>query len=53
VNLPDSARKCVDAVLTKGLSSPAELFDIIQRLLPDAELRPRKPMLIPPPPAKR
>ena len=50
VNLPESARKCVNAVLTKGLSSPAELFDIIQRLLPDAELRPRKPMLIPPPP---
>jgi len=47
--LPDSARECVDAVLTKGLSSPGELFDMIQRLLPDAKLRPRRPMLIPEP----
>jgi len=48
-HLPDSARECVDAVLTKGQSSPAELFDIIRRLLPDAELRPLRPMLIPGP----
>jgi len=52
VYLPDSAHKCVDAVLTKGQSSPAELLDIIQRLLPDAKLRPRKPMLIPEPKLK-
>lgn len=51
--LPDSACECVDAVLTKGLSSPADLFDTIQRLLPDAKLRPRRPMLIPEPKPKR
>lgn len=47
VHLPESACECVDAVLTKGLSSPRELFAIIQRLLPDAQLRPLRPMLIP------
>ena len=52
VYLPDSACECVDAVLTKGLSGPAELLDTIQRLLPEAALRPRRPMLIPQPPAK-
>jgi|GEM_PF-6043717 len=52
VHLPDHAFECVDAVLTKGLSSPAELFEIIQRLVPDAELRPRRAMLIPKPPPK-
>ena len=34
VRLPDCAIECVDAVLTKGSSSPAELFEIIQRLVP-------------------
>ena len=52
VLVPDCAFKCVDAVLTKGLSSPAELFEIIQRLVPDAELRPRRTMLIPKPSPK-
>ena len=52
VSLPDRVSECVDAVLTKGVSSPAELFDVIQRLLPDAELRPRRAMLIPKPPPK-
>ena len=42
VHLPDHACQCVDAVLTKGSSSPAELLDIIQRLVPDAQLRPRR-----------
>jgi len=53
VNLPDTARHCVDAVITKGISSPTELFDIIQQLLPGSELHPRRPMLIPEPPRKR
>ena len=47
VLVPDYAFECVDAVLTKGLSSPAELFEIIQRLVPDAELRPRRAMSVP------
>ena len=38
----DCAFKCVDAVLAKGLSSLNELLDIIQRLIPDAELRLRE-----------
>jgi CheY-like chemotaxis protein len=50
VHLPDHACQCVDAVLTKGLSSPNELLNIIQRLVPDAELRPRRAMLVPPSP---
>jgi CheY-like chemotaxis protein len=49
VHLPDSASECVDAVLTKGTSSPADLLEIIQRLVPDAELRPLREMLIPKP----
>ena len=44
VHLPDHACQCVDAVLTKGSSSPAELLDIIQQLIPDAQLRPRRAM---------
>jgi CheY-like chemotaxis protein len=52
VYLPQSACECVDAVVAKGLSSPRELFAIIQRLLPDAKLRPLRPMLIPEPPPK-
>ena len=51
-NLPKTASECVDAVLTKGLSSPGDLFEIIQRLVPDAELRPRRAMLSPTPPPK-
>ena len=45
VRLPDSARKCVDAVLMKGTSNPADLFDIIRRLLPEAEIRAPQPVL--------
>src|SRR5262249_37480882 len=37
-HLPESVRNCVDAVLTKGSSSPRELFATIQELLPDAKL---------------
>lgn len=50
--LPESAYDCVDVVLFKGMSSPATLLDTIQKLLPDAELRPRRPMLVPEPPPR-
>ncbi len=45
-NLPKSARECVDEVLIKGTSSPGALLDLVQKLIPDAALRPRRPMLI-------
>jgi len=45
-SLPKSAHECVDEVLIKGTSSPGELLDLIQKLIPDAALRPRRPMLI-------
>ncbi|HUI82722.1 MAG TPA: response regulator [Candidatus Binatia bacterium] len=44
-NLPPSACECVDAVLTKGVSNPAALLDLIEKLVPEAELRPRRQML--------
>jgi CheY-like chemotaxis protein len=47
-NLPQSACQSVDAVLIKGNTNPGELLDLIGRLLPEAELRPRRPMLISP-----
>lgn len=43
--LPDSVRSCVDAVLIKGTSNPSKLLDLIERLLPGKELRPRRSML--------
>ena len=49
-HLPAHVNQHVDAVLTKGLSSPDELLALIQRLVPDAQLRPRRPMLVPQPP---
>jgi len=48
--IPDSAYQCVDEVLIKGTSNPRDLLDAIQRLLPNAALRPPRPMLITPPP---
>jgi len=42
--LPSSAAETVDAVLIKGQSSPAALFDLIERLLPSATVIPRSPM---------
>jgi CheY-like chemotaxis protein len=43
--IPESARQSVDAVLSKGNSSPAELLDVIQSLLPGyALMPPRKPI---------
>ena len=53
-NLPDSAIRSVDAVLTKGASGPKELLQLIEDLLPDRTLKPRRPLLVPgstPPPA--
>lgn len=50
--LPESAVECVDAVLVKGQSSPRDLFEIIQKLLPQAPLKPMRPMLIPDKPSK-
>ncbi len=44
--LPQSAADIVDAVLIKGASDPRALFDVIQSLLPEAELHPRRPMLV-------
>ncbi len=44
---PDSARETVDAVLIKGASSPVDMLDLIQDLLPDAEVRQRRPSIIP------
>jgi CheY-like chemotaxis protein len=45
-SLPDNACTCVDAVLIKGTSNPGMLFDLIEKLVPDAELHPRKRMLV-------
>ena len=50
--IPDAAIASVDAVLVKGQSSPRDLFDIIQKLLPQAPLKPMRPMLIPEKPTK-
>lgn len=44
--LPASASDSVDAVLIKGASNATALLDLIERLLPDAELVARRPMLI-------
>lgn len=49
--LPQSACDCVDEVIIKGASDPRALFDLIQKLLPDAELRPRRTLLVSGPPA--
>ena len=51
-SLPESVRECVDAVLIKGASNPADLLNTIRKLLPDAPLKPQPPMLIPDPRAK-
>lgn len=46
-NLPASAAESVDAVLFKGATNPGDLLDLVQKLVPAAELRPRRPMLFP------
>lgn len=43
--LPVRASECVDAVLVKGASNPRALLDLIEKLVPGAELRPRRDML--------
>ena len=45
--LPESAVQVVDAVLIKGASNPRSLFETIEKLLPGADLRPLRPMIIP------
>jgi hypothetical protein len=45
-SIPDDAAALVDEVLVKGVSDPGALLDLIAKLLPGAELRPRRPMLI-------
>lgn len=44
--LPQSACDCVDAVLIKGTTNPGALLDLIEKLVPGAVLRPRRPMLV-------
>lgn len=43
--LPDSASQSVDAVLIKGASNPRALLDLIEKLLPGAQLKPRRPFI--------
>ncbi len=50
--LPESASESVDEVLIKGASNPRALLDLIEKLVPGAELRPRRSMLGFEPPAK-
>jgi CheY-like chemotaxis protein len=45
-HLPASAVSSVDAVLIKGASNPRALLDLIERLIPGAELHARRPMLV-------
>lgn len=46
-HLPKSAHESVDAVLVKGASSPADLLATIRRLVPDAFVKPVRPMMKP------
>jgi CheY-like chemotaxis protein len=45
--LPESAVRSVDAVLTKGLSGPEQLLQLIKDLVPDCALKPRREWLVP------
>lgn len=40
--IPESAKQSVDAVFIKGVGSPAEMLDVIQKLLPGCQLKPRR-----------
>lgn len=40
--ISDEAQHTVDAVLIKGVSGPAELWETIQRLVPGKKLKPRR-----------
>jgi CheY-like chemotaxis protein len=46
-SIPKSARECVDEVLIKGASGPAELLDTIQQLLPQSRIKPRHHSILP------
>jgi hypothetical protein len=41
-NVGDGAKETVDAVLIKGASSPADLWDVVQELIPNKKLKPRR-----------
>ena len=43
--LPQSACEAVDVVLIKGAANPRTLFELIEKLLPDAALKPRHAMM--------
>jgi CheY-like chemotaxis protein len=45
-SIPESAAVMVDAVVIKGVSNPKALLDLVEKLVPDAALRPRRDMLI-------
>ena len=45
-HLPDHVPALVDAVLVKGVTNPGALLDLIEELVPDVTLRPRRPMLV-------
>ena len=45
--LPESARLSVDAVLIKGAGRPSDMLDLIEELVPDAELNRPRPRQIP------
>ena len=44
--LPEHVSAWVDAVLVKGASNPGALLDLIEKLVPDAVLRSRRPMIV-------
>ena len=50
--IPDSARESVDAVLIKGASDPKDMMDLIEHLVPEAALRPRRSIVVPDSPPK-
>ncbi len=50
--VPESAANSVDAVIVKGCSTPGALLDLIQKLIPDAQLKPRRPNLFSETPGK-
>jgi CheY-like chemotaxis protein len=50
--IPKSACECVDKVLIKGSSGPAELLDTIQTLLPKGRIKPRREFIVPAPLSK-
>ncbi len=50
--LPESAVRSVDAVLVKGQCDPRALLDLIEKLVPGSDLRPRHSMFGFDPPAK-